>query len=385
MNATAMPAEHRIVVGIDASRNRSGGAKGHLVGILRDSDPLANGIDEVHVWSYASLLTALPERPWLIKHSASALERSLPHQLWWQWRHLPRLARQAGCQVLLNTDAGSVCSFRPAVVMSRDMLSYEPGEIDRYRGKAWLRLWALRHVQNRSLRMANGVIFLTRYAANVIQRHTGALPRVAVVPHGVGDDYKEARARPNWPMDGVRPIRLLYVSNTAPYKHQWQVVRAVADLRRRGYDLQLELIGGGSGSAQQRLDAEIAVSDPRREFVTTAGFLPPHEMPARLAAADVFVFASSCENMPNTLVEAMAVGLPIACSDRGPMPEVLRDGGVTFDPESPVAIANAIERLLSSPSLRNRCAMQASTLAEEYSWARCGRETWQFLLCVAQS
>ena len=35
--------------------------------------------------------------------------------------------------------------------------------------------------------------------------------------------------------------------------------------------------------------------------------------------------------MPNTLVEAMASGLPIACSDRGPMPEVLGDGGVLFD------------------------------------------------------
>lgn len=384
MNVTAMPAGHRIVVGIDASRNRSGGAKGHLVGILRDSDPRADGIDEVHVWSYASLLTALPERPWLIKHSASALERSLPHQLWWQWRHLPRLARQAGCQVLLNTDAGSICSFRPAVVMSRDMLSYEPGEIDRYRGKAWARLWALRHVQSRSLRMADGVIFLTRHAASVIQQHTGVLPRVAIIPHGVGSEYKEARVRPNWPTAGARPVRLLYVSNTAPYKHQWQVVRAVADLRRRGYDLQLELIGGGSGQAQRRLDAEIALSDPGGNFVTTVGFLPPHEMPARIAAADLFVFASSCENMPNTLVEAMAVGLPIACSDRGPMPEVLRDGGVTFDPESTVAIADAIERLLSSPSLRTRCATRASTLADEYSWARCGRETWQFLLHVAQ-
>ncbi len=377
--------ERRVVVGIDASRNRSGGAKGHLVGILRDSDPRAHGIDEVHVWSYAKLLSALPDRPWLVKHGDPALERSLPHQLWWQWRYLPALARAAGCRVLLNTDAGSVCRFRPAVVMSRDMLSYEPGEIDRFRGKAWLRLWALRHVQNRSLRFADGAIFLTRYAAGVIQRHTGPLRRVAVVPHGVGDEFKQEFGRPAWPTDGDRPLRVLYVSNSAPYKHQWHVVHAIADLRRRGHALTLELIGGGAGPAQQRLDDEIAHSDPRGEFVTTTGFLPPQELPGRLAGADLFVFASSCENMPNTLVEAMAAGLPVACSDRGPMPEVLADGGVTFDPENPRSIAAAVERLLSDAALRERCAARARHLADQYSWARCGRETWQFLLDTARS
>ena len=141
-----------------------------------------------------------------------------------------------------------------------------------------------------------------------------------------------------WPPLG-QPLRCLYVSNAAPYKHQWHVVRAVADLRRRGFDLRLVLVGGGTGAAQQRLEAELALSDPRREFVTTIGLLPAERLPSVLAEADLFVFASSCENMPNTLVEAMAAGLPIACSNRGPMPEVLADGGVAFDPESPPSIA----------------------------------------------
>lgn len=370
---------HRTIVGIDASRNRSGGAKGHLLGVLRDSDPRVHGIDEVHVWSYAKLLAALPDQPWLIKHTHPALERPLPHQLWWQWHHLPREARAAGCQVLLNTDAGSVCRFRPAVVMSRDMLSYETGEMDRYSGKAWLRLWALRHVQNRSLRFADGAIFLSRYAAEVIQRFTGPLRRLAVVPHGVGEEFRGVAHGNPWPAD-KQPIRCLYVSNAAPYKHQWHVVRAVADLRRRGFDLRLTLVGGGTGPAQERLNSELALSDPRREFVSTIGFLPAERLPSVLAEADLFVFASSCENMPNTLVEAMAAGLPIACSNRGPMPEVLADGGVVFDPESPPSIAGAMEQLLTDPSLRERCAERARQIAQNYSWARCGRETWHFLL-----
>ena len=49
----------RLIVGIDASRNRSGGAKAHLVGILSEVNPLNYGIKEVHLWAPDSLLNEL--------------------------------------------------------------------------------------------------------------------------------------------------------------------------------------------------------------------------------------------------------------------------------------------------------------------------------------
>ena len=73
-----------IVIGVDASRNRSGGAREHLIGILENLDPAAQGIAQVHLWSYQALLTILPEHPWLIKHAVPALEDGLISQLWWQ-------------------------------------------------------------------------------------------------------------------------------------------------------------------------------------------------------------------------------------------------------------------------------------------------------------
>src|ERR1044072_295908 len=335
-----------IVVGVNGCRNRSGGAVSHLIGLLGDSDPVACGIQQVHVWSYRKLLDSIPDHPWLVKHSATQLEESLPHQLWWEYYHLPGEVRRAGCDVLLNTGAGSLCYFRPAVVMSRDMLSYEPGEIDRYKiSKARLRLIALRFVQNRSLRHAEGVIFLTKHAAKVIQKATGKLDRVSIIPHGLGQAFKQETPGGIWEESDDKTIRCLYVSNAAMYKHQWVVAKAIAELRERGRNLSLTLVGGGSGPAQRLLDEEIARSDPERNFIKCVGFTPHGEIPRFLAETDIFIFASSCENMPHTLVEAMASGLPIACSDRGPMPEILEDGGVFFTPESSESIAQAIERL----------------------------------------
>jgi glycosyltransferase involved in cell wall biosynthesis len=368
-------------IGIDASRNRSGGAKAYLKGFLSEGDPLKHGVREVHVWSYNILLDSIPERPWLIKHNPIELEGALPRQLWWQAAKLSGEVKSAGCDILFTTDASTLCRWKPAVVLSQDMLSYEPGVMKHFGFTgARLRLLAILFLQNRAMRSADGVIFLTRYAAGIIQRSCGPLSRVAYIPHGVGADFKRARAVQEWPATDVRPIRCLYVSNAAMYKHQWVVVKAIAALRHRGHDLTLHLVGGGSGRAQRLLEAEIAFSDPQKEFVFQKDFVPQRELPDLLSGADLFIFASSCETMPNTLVEAMAVGLPIACSDRGPMPEVLADGGVYFDPENADSIAVSVERLVTDPALRADVARRAKLLSEQYSWSRCADETWTFIV-----
>jgi len=375
------------IVGIDASRNRSGGAKVHILGILKDVDPLSHGISKVHVWSYKTLLDMLPDDPWLVKHNPPELEKSLFQQVWWQYRSLPTEARDSGCDILLNTDAGSVCRFRPAVVMSRDMLSYEPKEMGRYGvSTARLRLILLRTIQTRSMKHADGVIFLTNYAARTIQDITGALRRVTVIPHGVGENFKQASSAGAWLDEAGREIRCIYVSNAEVYKHQWMVVRAVGQLRRNGYKVSLLLVGGGAGCPQKLLDEEIARIDPQRKFIETRGFVRHDEIPYLLTQADLFIFASSCENMPNTLVEAMSSGLPIACSDRGPMPEILGDGGVYFDPENPDSIAAAIESIILKQDMRIFIASRAEELSKQYSWARCKSETFGFLrACIETS
>jgi glycosyltransferase involved in cell wall biosynthesis len=88
--------------------------------------------------------------------------------------------------------------------------------------------------------------------------------------------------------------------------------------------------------------------------------------------------------MPNILLESMASGRPIACADRGPMPEVLGNAGVYFDPESPHSIAAALRRLIDSPELRERCAKEALLRARQYTWESCARETFGFLASVAR-
>jgi glycosyltransferase involved in cell wall biosynthesis len=206
---------------------------------------------------------------------------------------------------------------------------------------------------------------------------------VAIIPHGVGEGFRrKGPARP-WPAPGERPIECLYVSPVWRFKHQWHVVRAIAALRERGHDLRLTLVGDGEADMIEKLRGVMAEVDPAGSFITYRGPVPHSDLPAMTQEADVFLMASSCENMPNTLIEGMAAGLPIASSDRGPMPEVVQDGAVMFDPESPPSIAAAIELILNDAGLRQHIAERAYTLAAQYSWSRCAQQSFTFLASVA--
>src|SRR4029077_8612726 len=105
-----------------------------------------------------------------------------------------------------------------------------------------------------------------------------------------------------------------------------------------------------------------------QEFLFCRGPVAFDALHALYHRADAFVFASSCENLPISLIEAMAAGLPVACSARGPMPEVLGDAGVYFDPERPEEIAAAIRSLYEDAPLRARLAQAAWQRSSAYSW-----------------
>lgn len=168
------------------------------------------------------------------------------------------------------------------------------------------------------------------------------------------------------------------------YKHQWQAVEAVRQLRASGLPVALELVGSAYPPALKRLKQTLDRVDPSEQFARYSGAVPHGELHTRYRAADLCLFASSCENLPTNLLEGMASGLAIACSNRGPMPEVLGEAGLYFDPENPRSMASALKALIDSPELRARMANASFERSQAYSWKRCAWETFDFLADVAR-
>lgn len=386
-----LPSARGFILGVDASNIRAGGGVTHLSQLLAAAHPRDNGIRQVIVWGGARTLEKLPEGERLRKIHAPLLDRSLPWRLFWQQLLLPTAIKRESCDVLFSPGGTSPARVPvPNCVMSQNLLPFEPDEAARFGPLSGMRLKlrALYWSQSRSMRKAAGLIFLTRYARarmlRVLGQHGG---RIAIIPHGVEDRFfaKPRPAKPSSAYSFAHPFRLIYVSIVDMYKHQWQVASAIGQLRRKGLPITIEFIGPGCRPAVKRLLATIEEIDPAGDFLHYIGPVAFPELHKTYQTADAFVFASSCENLPNILLEAMAAGLPIACSNRGPMPEVLGDAGLYFDPERPAEIAAALEQLFLDSALRARLAVQAQERARDYSWQRCARETFSFIEEVAQA
>ena len=266
------------------------------------------------------------------------------------------------------------------------MLPFEWHELRRYGWSVMsLKLLLLRWTQARSLRRADGVIFLTQYARSVVSPIAGLdASRAPTIPHGISQRFFHAPRVPQ--RDGFtseHPCKILYVSIISPYKHQWHVVEAVARLRAEGLPVVLELIGPADAGLG-RLQRTIQWVDPDGAFAFYRGAVPYELLAHDYTGADIGLFASSCENMPNILLEGMAAGLPMACSRMGPMPEILGDAGEYFDPLEPADIARALRNLIRSSELRARHAQAGYERALGYSWARCADATLAFLANVAR-
>lgn len=385
-------------VGIDASNLRAGGTVTHLVELLRAADPARYAIEEVVVWAGSAVLKKIEDRPWLRKTVEPLLEqaenpfsdRRHLYRAYWQRFELRKLARAARCDLLFVPGGMDNSGFHSIVAMSRNMLPFDLNESRRYGfSLAAARLLLLRRLQARTFRNAAGVIFLTDYARETISKAVGAIKsRTAVIPHGVSTRFSfPPRPQRSISTYSLRdPFKLLYVSTIDMYKHQWHVAEAVAQLRASGIPVVLDLVGPANSTALSRLFRTLERTPAASSFISYRGSVAYNELHRLYEQADLKVFASSCENMPNTLAEAMTAGLPIACSNCRPMRDILADAGVYFDPERPAEIAEALKTLIASPGLRARNAALGFEKAKQYSWERCAHETFSFLAeCATHS
>jgi len=375
-----------MILGIDASNLRAGGGVTHLVELLTAANPSAHGFDRVTVWAGQRTLARLPDRLWLHPVHHALLDRSLPARLLWQLGALPRHLR--GYDLLFVPGGICVGTSHPFVTMSRNLLPFDPQERARFGHAMRLRFRVLERAQRSAFRRANGVIFLTHTARGAVESRMGSVTgAVTVIPHGVSDDFRN-HPRPAKSLGECSlelPFRWLYVSIVNVYKHQWYVAEAIASLRAEGLPVTLDLIGPSTPAALRRLRETLDRLDPTGEFIRYRGRIPYDQLAAHYHCADAFAFASSCETFGQILLEAMSAGLPIACSDRSAMPEILGDAGLYFDPEQPEAIAQTMKALMENAALRDRLAAAAYEKALTYSWDRCARETFAFLKQVARS
>ncbi len=212
------------------------------------------------------------------------------------------------------------------------------------------------------------VVAISEYGRNrMVACAPDCADRIRVVHLGV--DLAEAslrrarRARRTHHADG--PARLLCVARLDPTKGHSVLLDAVATLGRDGRDVELTLIG--EGDQRPAIEAQVVRLGlaPR---VRLLGARTHDEVFDLMEEADVVVSASvespdgDAEGIPVTLMEAMAIGVPVVATRTAGVPELVVDGetGILVDQHDARGLADAIARLLEDPELAGRLAAGAT-------------------------
>jgi glycosyltransferase involved in cell wall biosynthesis len=219
-----------------------------------------------------------------------------------------------------------------------------------------------------TLRLADAVVVPSGYLVDVFERFGVHAESIAnfVDPEGV-----RHRRR-----DRLRPVFLSNRNFQALYNVPC-VLRAFAEIQRRIPDARLIVIGDGP----ERETVHATARELALRHVEFLGPVSPREMGRWYDAADVYLNASDIDNMPNSIIEAFACGLPVVTSRAGGIPYVVEHerNGLLVDCGDHDALARAALRLLDDPALAERLIAEGLRDVDRlYTWEAVG-DRWAAL------
>lgn len=184
-----------------------------------------------------------------------------------------------------------------------------------------------------------------------------------------GPEVGEFRARRRLPSKFM-----LYPAATWPHKNHVNLVRAYKIMKERfGFDEKLIFTGikKQSHSAVAKEIERLGLKDD----IIHIGYLPYEDLPLLYNAASLLVFPSLFEGFGMPVVEAMGVGLPVACSNTTSLPEVAGGAAILFDPEDPEDIAEKVAALLNDKALKKTLVQKGLARASMFTWEQTALKT----------
>jgi glycosyltransferase involved in cell wall biosynthesis len=216
-----------------------------------------------------------------------------------------------------------------------------------------------------SARTAHRVITISHAARDDLVRSFGLdASKIDVTPLGV-------RLPKTPPARAEGPPTVLCVAQKRPYKNLGALIHAVAELE----DERATLVLPGAPTEHERELRALAERLGVADRVRFPAWVSDAELESLYAEATCFVLPSSIEGFGLPVLEAMARGVPVACSDRPALPEVAGDAALFFDPFDQAAVTDAVRRLLRDERLREELSARGLQRARDFSWARTAEET----------
>lgn len=268
---------------------------------------------------------------------------------------LTHIPRYEVIHVSSAADTGFVLSTTPPVIIGKlfgkkVVLNYHAGQAEEH-----LRDWG--RTAKPVIRMADATVVSSGWLVDVFARH--GLEARAIFNHVELEAFHFRERQP------LRPV-FLSNRNFDPIYNVPCVLRAFARLQKRFPKARMTVAGDGAQRAEiERLARELELRN-----VEFTGLLAPAEMPELCDAADIYLNASNVDNMPLSILEAFAAGLPVVTTNAGGIPYIVEQErtGLLVEMNDDEALADAAMRLLEDEELALRISRAARAECDKYRW-----------------
>ena len=322
-------------IGIDASNIRTGGGRKHLENFITNALILDNNLkftivsNQIINGSFDDIenVKCISNKLLNINNITSFLSQLI---------YSKKYFNENKCDIVFVPGGIFLSSFRPYISMSQNMLPFDYEEILKFNILKRIKFLLIKKFQIYTFKRSVGIIFLTQYAQKTILKSSKFDKKSIIIPHGVIQRESNLYKFKN------KPFEILYVSDFLPYKNQYKVVKSISTLIKNGYDIQLKLIGKVDKYQLNKINQLKYKNKQLINRINILGHIPNQNIIKHYKKCSIFLFASTCENLPFILLEAMSFGLPILTTNKKPMQDIVYDGGVIFDINNPKSLERTI-------------------------------------------
>jgi alpha-1,3-rhamnosyl/mannosyltransferase len=228
-------------------------------------------------------------------------------------------------------------------------------------------------------RAAQQVVAVSHATADDLQDLLGlGASRIRVIPEAADPAFHPRSARQIETVrrrQGLPERYALYLGSNKPHKNLSRLVEAWAKISDMQRATAPGLVIAGVWDDRYPEPRQRAAALGVEESIIWLGPIPEADLPALYTGATAFIFPSVYEGFGLPVLEAMACGTPVGCSNTSSLPEVAGDAALLFDPTTADSIAQALHRMLADDRLRRDLSERGLSRAGELSWERTAKET----------
>ena len=233
----------------------------------------------------------------------------------------------------------------------------------------------LRYTVARTIKLAARIITVSEFSRDAILRAYPVSPdKVRVIPNAASPEFRVvARGRAAHAIRdhfGVEAPFIFSVGDLQPRKNHIGLINAFARLLAEHPNLPHHLILAGQNTWFTPRVMAAAHASGVASRIHFTGFVSDSDLIQLYNACDCFVFPSFYEGFGLPILEAMACGCAVACSNTSAMPEVAEGAGLLFDPRNPASIARSMADVLLDAELRKRMEARGLHRATHFNWRK---------------